>query len=47
MVSSDDQPYILQHYTEKNMVEAVKYYLDMAGGTRENAVNTVKEILEM
>lgn len=44
MVSSRDQPYILQHYTEKNMVEAVKYYLDMAGGTRKNAVNTVKEI---
>lgn len=37
--------YIVAHYTERQLVEAVKYWLDMEGGTRRTAVTVVREIL--
>lgn len=37
--------YILKNYTKESLIEATKYYLDMEGGTRKNAVEAVREIL--
>ena len=41
----DVENYILNHFCEKQLVEATKYYLRMKGGSKKDAVNVVKKIL--
>lgn len=41
---TDVEEYILNHFNEKQLVEASMYYLRMNGGSRKNAVNAVKAI---